>query len=191
MPWQVLVGQRRTLNFGSAHTEEWVGRGDAEDTCLPCISQDDAALSGDPNNNGPQRICCASIKAAVRRYYLPYLVQETETTGLENLSLKDDPKDVSTLPLNWKWLGEMADTNLVLPVYESSDATVPVAIAPFSRFTDAIRREAASAEPPPVSVSQARRIRRFGLTSNEEIHPCRSPRAVIRLVPVCYPQDYL
>lgn len=59
------------------------------------------------------------------------------------------------LPLpNWKWLGENADTDLVLPVYESSQATVPIALAPLSRFADAIRREAASREPDPISVSQ-------------------------------------
>ncbi|KIM97554.1 hypothetical protein OIDMADRAFT_32531 [Oidiodendron maius Zn] len=54
-----------------------------------------------------------------------------------------------------KWVDETGDTDLALPIYEMHYAIEPIAIAPFGSLVAAIRREAASTAPRPISVSEA------------------------------------
>jgi hypothetical protein len=66
-------------------------------------------------------------------------------------------KESTRLPQQREWLGETGDTDIVLPIYESPNATEPIAVAPFARFVAAIRREVASATPLPIGVSNVQK----------------------------------
>lgn len=69
-----------------------------------------------------------------------------ESTKPEELTLEEGP----TPEHRREWLGETGDTDIVLPVYETNTAILPVAVVPFASFLAAIRREAASREPIPI-----------------------------------------
>lgn len=57
----------------------------------------------------------------------------------QEASQQDEPQAI-------KWLAETADTNIILPIYETPSDIKPVSVAPLSCLAIAIRREAASSE---------------------------------------------
>ena len=74
----------------------------------------------------------------------------SERTKLKDLTLNEKER----LQPSRKWLGETGDIDIVLPIYESPSEIDPIAMAPLVRLADAIRREVASTEPIPISISQ-------------------------------------
>ena len=162
-----LVGRRSVLYYNLTNVNEWVSSMPRMAELLRGIRWCKVELR--TLEIPASLLFNASIVRLLRRLrgitlHLAF-IPETEATAFEKLSLEEANEGVNEevkeedphLAQELKWLGESADISLVLPIYESSRAVVPTALAPFSRFAAALRREVASTEAHSISVSQAQK----------------------------------
>ena len=147
--WLSRAGRKITLYCSSAHADVW--RRSTQEWRHFFVTYEPAAYRFAVWRSRP---CCCLIFLLCRqlrrlRGVNVHFAFVPEHAMLEGLTLKDGKPQQEL-----RWLAESADTDIVLPIYETYQEIVPLAVAPLWCLAAAIRREVASTNTSTISTDR-------------------------------------